>query len=139
MKAIKITPDNAQAIESALHDVNGRSTSHAYTKYAEIAAVADDAEKTLGELLFKKDFSGAVWRETSGSVVANCYRGTRNGTAIAIERRSAAWFLVEIGQVPLFTNGGGRGHLTLTLLQDAAATAKLRARYSVAQQIALAA
>lgn len=133
MKAIKITIAGGAAIEAALHDVNGRSTSHAYTKYDEIAAIATEAEKTLGELLYKKDYAGAVWRETSGSAVPNSYRGIRNGTAVTLERRSSDWYLVNVQQVPLFNHGGGRGRLTLTAAQDAAAIAKLKARYSVEQ------
>lgn len=133
MKAIKITADHAPAIEAALLAVNGRSKAHAYTSYDEIAALAAAAEKTLDELLLKRDFPGAVWRETSGSAVANCYRGVRNGTTITIERRSSAWYLVDAHQAPLFKRGGGKGRLTLTVEQDVAAKAKVQSLYSIAK------
>lgn len=131
MKAIKITAENAAAIELVLHEANGRSTAHAYTTFGEIADVASGAEKALAGLMLKKDFSGAVWRETSGGSVPNSYKGIRNGTAITIERRSAAWYLVSVSQVSLFKAGGGAGRLQLTTEQDAAAVAKLRSQYSV--------
>lgn len=132
MKLLKIVESNAAVIEAALREINGRSEAHAYTTFREIESVAAEAEKTLGELLLKRDFAGAMWRETSGTAVPNSYNGTRNGTSIVIERRSSAWYLVAIAQVPLYTNGGGRGRLTLTAGQDAAAKARFGARYSVA-------
>ena len=47
MKPIKITAENAAAIEAALKEVNGRAYQHAYTSLGEVEALAKTAEKRL--------------------------------------------------------------------------------------------
>ena len=125
MKDIKIIEANEQAIEALLKETNGRSWSHAYTTYAEIDSLVSAAEKQLDRLLYKKDWPGATWRETSGGKVANSYRGNRNGTYVVIERRSSAWYLVSAQKVTIYNDGGGRGWLYLTVAQQKAAHEKL--------------
>lgn len=130
MKAIKITESNAVAIEFALKTANGYSESHAYTTYSEVASVAMTAENMLASLICKKDFPGARYTSQSGSSVPNSYKGVRNGTEIVIERRSSAWYLVNVRQFPLFKNGG-KDLMCLTPEQNEAAITKLQNRYVV--------
>ena len=62
LKAIKITADNKTTIESALHDVNGRATAHAYTEFDELAYMVKAAEKKLEGLGIPKNMrKGASW------------------------------------------------------------------------------
>ena len=132
MKAIKIIEANEQAIEALLAETNGRSEAHAYTTYAEIDSLVSAAEKQLDRLLYKKDWKGSTWRETSGGKVANSYRGARNGTHVVIERRSSAWYLVDAQKVQIYNDGGGRGWLYLTAAQQEAAHEKLDETFRVA-------
>jgi len=128
---IKISTENKDKIEAALREVNGRSEAHAYTSYAEVAALAESAEKEMEELLYRKDWKGARWEETSGAKVANSYKGTRNGTKVTLDRGSKDWFLVAAVQVSVFNSGGGSGHLYLTPKQDEATKKRLAERYQV--------
>lgn len=131
MKAIKIVEENSTAIEEALKEVNGRSTDHAYTRFFEVAAVSETAEEKLGELLYKKDFPGAVFTSVSGHEVPNSYRGSRNATSITIERRSGAWYLTTVSRVILWTEAG-KDKLFLTPEQHIAAVARFAKQYHVA-------
>lgn len=136
MKAIKITADNAATIEAALAEVNGKARQHTYTDYSEIEALARGAEKRLEQLnIAKVRRAGASFTETSGSAVANSYKNTRIGTTATIERKGAGWYLVAVSAATLFSNGGGKGRLTMTAAQDAEAVAEvvaaLKSGYSV--------
>lgn len=131
MKAIKITESNESAIEAALAEINGILKAHAYTTYGEVESIVSEAERNLEGLLYKKDWQGASWRETSGAKVANAYRGNRNGTSVVIERRSSAWYLVSAHKTPIYNDGGGRGWLYLTASQQQAAHDKLDEQFRV--------
>jgi 3-hydroxy-3-methylglutaryl CoA synthase len=131
MKAIKITQENAEKLEAALAEVNGRATQHCYTTAEELLVLASKAEKYVGKLLLKKDFSGAVWHETSGEAVANSYKSMRKATCVCIERRSSDWFLTDVKSTTIGTNGGGSGYVSLTEAQDKAAKEKLSKLYVV--------
>ena len=131
MKAIKITEANETAIEAALSEANGRSEAHAYTTYGEIENLVSAAERALCSMLYKKDWQGAQWRETSGAKVANAYKGIRNGTSVVIERRSSAWYLIAAHKTPIYNDGGGKGWLYLTVAQQQAAHDKLNEQFYV--------
>lgn len=132
MKPIKVTIDNKAAIEAALHEINGGACRHCYTSAGELISMATGADSMLAGLLFKKDFAGALWSETSGGKVANSYKYSRKATWVAIERRSTAWYLIAAGSTQVSANGGGAGVLTLTPAQDTAARAKFATQYRVA-------
>lgn len=133
MKAIKITADNAAAIEAALSAVNGKATAHTYTTAQEIIELAKRAESTLFNLLDRKaDMKGAVMTATSGGSMPNSYKYSRTVTHVKMERRSADWWLVAVEAGSLFPNQHGGIDMTLTKEQDARAIEVLRKQYYVA-------
>lgn len=146
MKAIKITSflsfavgadkvrapsELANQITSALHDVNGKATSHTYTTGKEIldelAAIDTRMEKMLGG---KKYLPGAVVFLESGDSVPNAYKYTRIGSIVKCVRRSSAWYVTEINCCDLYKNGG-KNRISLTADQDLRACAVLRTNYHV--------
>ncbi len=135
MSPIKITTDNAAAIEAALKAVNGKALQHAYAVAYEIEGLAEDAEKQLESLgLPKSGRVGASWTQTSGGKVSNSYAKkchSRTATAVRLERRSTGWFLIEAKKVEVGQSGGGAGLLTLTQAQADDATRRFRARFAV--------
>jgi hypothetical protein len=134
-KPIRITEENATAIESALHAVNGTARQHSFTDYAEIAAVAESAEKEVAALVGKTHAAGAMWAETSGQAVCNAYAKqsrTRVATTVRLERRPSGWFLADVKKTKIWQQGGGSGLLTLTQAQADRATEIFRRRFSVA-------
>ena len=134
MRPIKITEKNRDAIEVALREVNGRSYDHCYTDYREIVQLTVNAQALLAQLLYKKDWPRAQWVETSGGRVANAYKNMRNATQVTLEYRPSGWFLINIEDTRVGTEGGGPGHLYLTPEQDRAAHAKLNASYYLIYQ-----
>lgn len=131
MKAIKITSDNASAIESTLKAVNGSCANHAYTSFADVQELAECAEQNLEGLgLPIAQRKGAMWAKTSGGKVANSYKGiTRNATTVKLERRASGWFMVDAHQTSIFKQGGGAGILTLTKAQAYEATSRFQQRF----------
>jgi len=126
-KPIKVCPENAEKIEVALKNINGKATEHTYTKYASVENLAKRSEKTLGELLEnKKYFKGAVAETTSGTEVAKNYSYRRRATTIVLSRRSSAWWLVDVREASIDTRGGGYDSLFLTKAQDERAIEVLR-------------
>ena len=132
MKALKITDSNADALEAALAEVNGRATEHTFTSFAGLESLAHLAEERLaGYGLPLAMRRGARLFATSGERVAKSYRSTRIGTGVTIERRTGAWYLVSAGAVTLYAESGGDRRLSLTAEQDAEAVARLRKQYNV--------
>lgn len=134
-KQIRITEENATAIEAALHAVNGTARQHSFTDYAEIAAVAESAEKEVVALVGKTHAAGATWVETSGQAMCNAYAKkarTRVATTVKLERRPSGWFLASITKTEIWQAGGGAWMLTLTQAQADRATEIFRRRFSVA-------
>ena len=132
MKAIKITPENAAAIESALAAANGRASSHTITSFDEVAAEAARAERKLEALgLCKSKRAGAIFKVQSGGKVAKAYRRPRNVTSLVLLRRGAGWYLVECCSYAIYPDQSGYGRLKLTAEQDAAAVALFRKAYEV--------
>jgi len=132
---IRITEANAAAIEMALKAVNGRATTHAYTHYSEIEALAAAAEAKLEAIgLPKAQRANAQWEETSGSAVSNSYAKkafSRAATIVRLQRRPSGWLLLSASATTIGASGGGKGVLILNAEQDAEAVRRLRAGYSV--------
>ena len=133
-KQIRITEENAAAIEAALHAVNGTARQHSFTDYAEIAAVAESAEKEVVALVGKTHAAGATWVETSGQAMCNAYAKkarTRVATTVRLERRPSGWFMTDVRKVEIWQTGGGPGLLTLTQAQADRAVEIFRRRFAV--------
>ena len=129
---IKIVLKNDQKIEAALAGVNGRATTHTYTSYCEIEAVASEAEAKLESLgLPKSERAGAVVYAESGSTVANSYDYSRKGTRVRLERNTAGWVLTEINAVTLYKSPRPAS-LVLTEAQDAKIIEVTRSQYRIA-------
>ena len=130
MKPIPIAAHNAEKIEAALRAVNGSASRHAYTSFNDIAAEAARAERKVLALLTKTQAAGARFLSTSGGSVPNSYRHARVGTSVVLERRRAWWVLVSAERSTL-RDTAPTAKLVLTVEQDAAAVARLRAGYVV--------
>lgn len=131
MKAIKVVESNKAKIEAALHAVNGHASQHAYTSYGEIAGLSARADRGLVGLgIAKSHHQGAVLKAVSGGRVPNAYKYTRRATFVALERRSAAWWLIEVAATDIYKDGG-KERLHLTQRQDVIAVEALRAGYSI--------
>ena len=138
MKAIKVIPANAAAIESALHAVNGHAREWTFTTYAEIEAMANVEERRLEcRWIPKSARAGARLFARSGQTVANAYKSTRIATLVTLERRSSGWYLTRVAKTMIFPNQGGRRDVWLTPAQDAIAVAGLRREYSVLKPVAV--
>ncbi len=135
MKAIKITADNAEAVESTLLAVNGKARAHAYTEFSEIEALASRAEKRLESLgIAKTRRAGAVWHDTSAAAMPNAYNKkcrVRKATLVRLERRATGWFLTDARSVEVWQQGGGPGRLAITKAQEAEAIAAFKQSFSV--------
>jgi hypothetical protein len=132
MKATRITEQNQSAIVAILAAVNGKSTAHTFTTYAEIEQIAAQAEKQVVDLVgSQKAAVGAQLKATSGEKVPNAYKYSRDGTQVTIERRASGWFLVDARHATLYASGGA-SKLTLTAEQDARAIEVLRSKYILA-------
>lgn len=111
MKPIKIVRENAAKIQSLLADANGRATSHAYTTYSEVEAVALYSEIKLDKAgLPKKQRTGVLASSTSGGVVTNAYSkksSTRAATKLVLERRATCWYLIDVQRTEVYQKGGG--------------------------------
>ena len=133
-KPIKIDWINAQAIEAALAEVNGKSKEHTYNDYRMIAHLADAAEIGMNKLnIPKKDRSGASYVSISGDRVSSSYTKktrTRNATKVQIDRRPSGWYLVSIERAEVFQQGGGNA-LVLTKAQESKAIEALKAKFIV--------
>ena len=133
-KPIKIDRINAQAIEAALAEVNGKSKEHTYTDYRAIAHLADVAELGLNNINVPKKYrAGASYVSTSGDRVSSSYTKntrTRNATKVQIDRRPSGWYLVSVERAEVFREGGGNT-LILTKDQEAKAIEALKSKFIV--------
>jgi hypothetical protein len=134
MKSIKITTENAAAIEAALKAVNGKAIMHTITTYAEVAREIGYGEKRLEDLgLPKAARGGAVFMTWSATLLPNAYRYMATGTELRLERRSGAWWLADVGTWQFGSKTSTKRRMTLTPAQDAKAIEVLRREYSVAR------
>ena len=131
VKPVMVAGKNAAAVVDLLSFVNGGAVKHAYTTYAQIHALASEAEYELDCLKLPLSLrSGAVWTQTSGKAVSKSYGNLRDGTRVKLTRRSTGWIL-EATAATVFISGGGKGKLSLTKAQLDAAIERIMARISV--------
>lgn len=132
MKAIKITVENSAAIEAALAAVNGKATRHTYTTAGAILALADMGEIKLEKLgLPKAERAGARHISQSGSILPAAYQNVAITTRVVIERRSGAWWLVNVQKDALHPRTKPTSEYFLTVAQDAKAIEVLRRAYNI--------
>lgn len=134
MKNIKISDNNKLSIEAALLKTNEGATGHTLTAYRELERVVADVENDVVQLVgSKKTAVGARAIFTSGDRVPISYSYKRRATEVAIERRSAGWYLIDIKRVEVSIGGGGEPRLFLTSDQDRVAVARVRSAYTTVQ------
>ena len=132
MKPIKIDKDHEALVEAALRAVNGKAIAHTFQSFHEIEALATAAEKRLDGLgIPKAERAGARFSKRSGGKLPNAYKYSVNVTWVTLERRSSAWWLVEIHQTHVHPNTAPGGYLSLTQAQDAKAIEVLRRGYAI--------
>ena len=134
MKAIKITDDNKNAIIAALAEVNGKATAHVFTGYHQIAKIRDFGETELERLSIPQSKrAGAKVVRQSGEILPMAYKSAAQSTLVHIERRSSAWYLVNVERSPLYPRSKPKRNLILTADQDGRAVEALRRNYAVAR------
>ena len=132
MKPIKITPENIQAMDVALRQVNGNATAHTVT-VSDILLFSVWADNQVKDLVGnKKDMPGAMARFRSGSVLPNAYKYSRKVTRITIYRKAKDWWLTNVVADDA-RNDAGAMRVVLTEAQDAIAKAKFSRQYEVSK------
>jgi len=131
MKPIKITAANAGPINWALLAVNGKATTHAFTRATEIQSAAVAAETQLAKLgLPVSARKGAQVLVASGQKLPSAYKYKVKITQATLVRVATGWTLTELASVETWHGGGSM--LTLTTAQDERIVAGVRAGYRVA-------
>lgn len=134
MKAIKITAENMDAIESALLAVNGKAKEHVFTAAIELLHISDRAEGRLDAIgIPKADRKGARFIQESGEKLPSAYKYAARTTRVVIERRASGWWVIDISESSIYPASKPFQRMTLTEAQDAKAVANLRKTYNVGE------
>jgi len=132
MKPIRITPENIQALDVALRQVNGNATAHTVT-VSDILLFSVWADNQVEDLVGnKKDMPGAMARFRSGSALPNAYKYSRKVTRITIYRKAKDWWLTNVVADDA-RNDAGAMRVVLTEAQDAIAKARFSKQYEVSK------
>ena len=132
MKPIKITPENIQALDFAISQVNGNAKAHTIT-VSDILLFSVWADNQLKDLLGnKKHMPCAMARYRSGSALPNAYKYSRKVTQITIYRKAKDWWLTNAVLVDARGDAGAM-RVVLTEAQDAIAKAKFSKQYEVSK------
>jgi hypothetical protein len=132
MKAIKITVENSNTIESVLHEINGKAIAHTFTKYRDIESIAYWAEKKLEKLGIPKAIrNGARITQESGEILPARYNYQAQTTMVHLERKSGGWYLVNINTSKLYPKSKPYSEFFLTASQDAKTIEVLRRGYNI--------
>jgi len=132
MKPIRITPENIQALDVALRQVNGNATAHTVT-VSDILLFSVWADNQVEDLVGnKKDMPGAMARFRSGSALPNAYKFSRKVTRITIYRKAKDWWLTNVVADDA-RNDAGAMRVVLTEAQDAIAKARFSKQYEVSK------
>jgi len=132
MKPIRITPENIQALDVALRQVNGNATAHTVT-VSDILLFSVWADNQVKDLVGnKKDMPGAMARFRSGSALPNAYKYSRKVTRITIYRKAKDWWLTNVVADDA-RNDAGAMRVVLTEAQDAIAKARFSKQYEVSK------
>ena len=129
---IKITKENESAIDQVLKAVNGKASSHTYTRFSELWCVANEAEEQLSEFNIPKALrKGARYVSQSGEILPSAYKYAATTTTVTIERKSGGWYLSHVAPSTLYSRTKPRKSLLINPDQDAAAIANVRKSYTV--------
>jgi len=132
MKPIKITTESHDAIEAALHAVNGRAVTHTFRFPSQILDLAEAAERGLINLgIPKVERAGARFVARSGEKLPSAYKYVAIGTRVTLLRRSGGWYLIHAVATEIHPGETPRAVLELTPVQDARAVEVLRRSYRV--------
>ncbi|MES2999482.1 MAG: hypothetical protein V4787_02225 [Pseudomonadota bacterium] len=113
---IKISLEDAEAIEVGLRSANGKATNHVLTTVAQIIMWAERCEKKLESIQIPQDKrEGAVFKVTAEKTG---YRFGRKGTVVQIVRGPVDWFLISARREEMPRNGR-QDSMKLTTEQDA--------------------
>ncbi|KAA0677636.1 hypothetical protein [Roseomonas genomospecies 6] len=119
-KRIKITAENADALEAALKAGQGRAQVNTFS-VERLVRVAEKAEEELADLLPKAERKGARFVRRDAGPAANAYSYKQGATKVTIERGSSAWYLLDIERVEAHPRQPGLSDLLLTPAQKAEA------------------
>lgn len=134
MKKIKVAKENAEKIEKALAEVNGRASAHTYKIFSEIAQIAKRFEASMSKYLSKKESAGARFFCVSGDSVPNRYDHKREATGIVLECCSTGIFLVEVSRQTIYQDGG-REVLLLKKDQETAAFKRIKQNWTIQEAV----
>ncbi|MGC9419120.1 MAG: hypothetical protein ACP5EN_09115 [Rhodovulum sp.] len=120
MKPIKVTPKNADAIKTALAEVNGRASSLTITTYETVEAFATEATRELSEFLPKKVWKGAraICKPAGPS---SSYNNRAVSTEITLNFRASGVFLSAVKRSEVSPRDPKRMRLVMTPVQLAVA------------------
>ena len=131
MKAIKITETNAEAINAAIAEVEGRASSRT-CNFDDCQRAVWLAEKHPAlHLLPKKDHVGTRASYQQGVSLPNSYKYRAEATALRIERRSTGWFLIGVHRGDCSNNQPEKVFVSLSKAQADEATRRFAAQFSV--------
>jgi len=132
-KQVKIPakPINAQRIDAALDEINGRAQTHTASTY-DVFRAARHAEDRLAALgVPARDRAGAVCDYVSGRDVKHSYKYDRRLNTVKLLRNTSGWTVAEIKLWDATPAAKTGINLTLTAAQDGLAVAKLRNGYTI--------
>ena len=131
MKAIKITEANAEAINAAIAEVEGRATART-CNFDDCERAVMLAEKHAAlQLLPKKDHVGTCASYQQAVSLPNSYKYSAEATGLRIERRSTGWFLIEVKRGYCSNSQPEKVHVSLSKAQADEATRRFASQFSV--------
>jgi hypothetical protein len=127
--SIALKAADPTAINDALATVNGKATSHTYTRSSELVAIADTIEARLEQHGVPQKLRAGI-EVTALSVVptAKAYNRTSRtaiATQVTLTRGTSAWYITGIGRVDRYTGPGGDEKISVKLT-DAAREAVIK-------------
>lgn len=114
---ILVTAANAPQIQLVLDTIQGRAFAEILTasEVVQLAATAESALETAGIAATYRPGSIFCWTPSGPS--ANAYKYGRDGTSVALERKSSGWQMIRAFRITVWPKQRGRQVLTLTPTQ----------------------
>lgn len=130
MKPIKIVPSNYAAIHAELDRVNGRANSFTISSALDVQRVTERAEKRLS-MLPKADRAGAKASYIPAGPSARAYKYDAKSTCVYVERKSAAWYLVDVRSATVYPRDSESLDVHITPAQAAEIARRAVAEFNV--------